>query len=216
MMPRIGSIALFTFLFPLASSGQELGVAGTWELWSIDGLPLADAFPLRVDLAGGVLKLSDSITVSSDELWSEKSIRRGTLELFPDGAFLRTRIVVSTRFMAAGLAERLTGILVTRSDYVRLPQAPDTSRVLGRWRVQADSILLRQTRDQFIATMAAGVRDIFPNASEDLLKQIVSTALEGINLEPLATGRRRGARLILHDLNGRKLIFRRGNRADQQ
>lgn len=198
-------------LVSLILSAQGLACAsnakvhGEWTLWSIDGLPSSEAFPSRLDLVGTF----GTVTVREGQAWTETKTDSLTLSVLPDDEFRETTVSTSTLVMTADLLERISGRRWLGPDPARETSPPKRSITIGAWTTQGDTIVFALSRDQTIASIAASMRSLLPNVPEDSLRRVVEQSLLSTEIPARYRGVLDQDRLVLTDMNGRRLVLRK-------
>jgi hypothetical protein len=201
LIARLLAISLF-----LVGCSNRAHLHGSWSLFAIDDLPVEEAFPSRFDAPAGTF---GQIAIDPGEFWTETRITSSTLELLKPDVFRETRVSTSTISMTSDLARRLGGRRSIDGDPVRERLAPDTVVTVGYWKIEADSLLLFQTREQAEAGLAAEIAKLSPQITEGHAREAARAALANAAIPAKATGRLVGGRLYLQWVNGQSLQYRR-------
>ena len=203
----LGACAALTLLGCDAASR----LPGTWQMITIDGVGPGMAAPLRVVFPAGAYGPD---TIAAEWMWNEVELDSLVLTLLPDGTF-QERMVEAARL----LVRKNTYV---RPDYVspafggnliREQREPGRFDVTGSWSLTGDSIILTQTRDQAVASMAVRVGESLTGASEGEIRDALDRALTEAPSRPRWSGMLRGERLELRDGESRIVTFRKAGSA---
>ena len=123
-------LAIFVASISFISCSSAPRIDGSWVLWSVDGLPVAEAPPERTDLpAGNYLGL----VVSAGDAAREYSIDSMTIQFQPDGEYLETRFETTTLVLSAAVYRQMTGLPTSGTAPVRHPEGSEVA-VWRAWR----------------------------------------------------------------------------------
>jgi hypothetical protein len=139
----VPSLVASTFFLCGCNQSTAQDFVGDWELWSIDDVPTAEAPPEVFELPPFS---SGEVTFSPGELRTESRTLHRMLEILPDGEYLDVHAQEQT-LVASPRAVRAFGGVAFGTDPVREVQPTDTSRVLGEWTLEEDTLRLTLDRD---------------------------------------------------------------------
>ena len=207
MIQHYGSLTtLLAFTSLLISCSTEPRLSGTWELWSVDGLPVAEAFPTRTEIPA---QQYGDRRIDEGDAWGESSLESSILVVLPDGDVEEVRVTTTTIAMTAETYRRVTGSPHFGDEVVRETSAPDTSHILAHWRLDGDSIVIYQTPQEIESQLAANMREMMPNTSEEELREAASAFLSNFEIPYRGRGFLDGDRFDLRSRDGQVLVYRR-------
>ena len=204
MKRKLGALLLAHAAMSTCSSPSPVG---TWELWSVDGLPAAQAPALRVELP----EVTAFDELSAEDLWYEERLESSSLEILPEGDYRETRVKSSTLAIDSAALQRLTGRTASQP-VVREDQGSSRQVTLGRWRAEGATVELFLTPEAVESSVVAAVRSVQPDVPDSVILKVVQEAIEGGGSVVQLRGHLAGDRLELHDKEGRVLVFRRSAR----
>lgn len=198
------------------TSGSERRLPGEWLLRSVNGLTPENVVASRVDLA------TYGEAAGSDLLREGEWIRETRLEsirliFYPEGDVDEVRVAITTDIVSPEFWRR-NG--VQQAMPAREVSGPDTTRIVGTWLADGDSIRIGQTRGAMVQSIyeasrvMAAARGFSPQQLVEMETELLTLAEEQA-AERWDEGQVRfrgfveGQRLSGMDLNGLELVFRK-------
>ena len=180
---------------------------GEWELWSVDGVALAEVAPEVFEMPA--MSLGEA-TVAQGEIKTETTTLFRAITVFADGEF-HDETVSQATWVVAPSAVRAMGGMAFGSDAIRETQPVDTSETIGAWRIEGDSLRLSVDPSQAKQLLLETLKDMSPKTEEDL-NAVLDSSFAGTSLDERLVVARVGDRLIGRGLEGRILAFRKRTR----